>query len=62
MIAAMGFIVVSPSKGSLPHTDDPDVQDRFFDMLFPLVLPKNDSSQLFLFDDKDVNRALSHQV
>jgi hypothetical protein len=53
MFAGMGFIAVSHSKGACRHADDPGVRDRFFDMLFPLVLPENDASQLFLVDDKD---------
>lgn len=56
MIAGVGFIAVSHSKGSLWHTDDPNVKDRFFDMLFPLVLPENGVSQLFIGDDKNGKR------
>jgi len=49
MIAGMRFIVVSHSKDARRHADDPGgLQDRFFDMLFPLVLHENDASQLCL--------------
>lgn len=52
MIAGMGFIVVSHSKDPRRHANDPGViQDHFFDMLFPLVLPENDASQLFIGDE-----------
>jgi len=57
VIAGMGFIVVSHSKDARRHADNPDVlQDHFFVIRFPLVLPENDAWQLFIGDEQDFKR------
>ena len=56
MIAAMGFIVVSHAKGGGKHGDDPGVGDKFFDLLFPLVIPEHGAAQLYIGDERDDRR------
>jgi hypothetical protein len=57
MIAGMGFILLSHSNGSDLHRDNPGGGKDFFDLLFPLILPEDDVSQLYIGDDISQDRA-----
>jgi len=53
MIIGIGFIVVSHHKGSNRHADQPGTGTKMFNLLFPLLLPVNDTAKLFVGDDAD---------
>jgi hypothetical protein len=53
----MGFIIVSHSTNSQMHQDNPGGGKDFFDLLFPLTIPENDISQLYV-GDNEKNRGL----
>jgi hypothetical protein len=48
----MGFILVSHSRNSQMHQDNPGGGKEFFDLLFPLIIPENDVAQLYVGEDE----------
>lgn len=57
VVVGMGFIVTSHCTGAVQHVDDPYVGDHFFDLLFPLGLPKNEKAQLYIADETNDRRS-----
>ena len=58
----LGFIVVSHSTASKKHQDNPGGGKDFFDLLFPLVLPKNDVAQLRIGKSKKQNGLVNFEA